>query len=118
MITKEQYQVAMERISELVKVVDNYTPTTDRNYIELMMLSDLVEEYENIHYSIKTPSLVDIIKLRMYEMKLTQKAVSELIGVSPLMVNKYLTGKSEPTLRVARNISKKLNISADVVLGV
>ncbi len=37
----------MERIDELMKVVNNNTPTTDRHYIELMMLSDLVEKYEN-----------------------------------------------------------------------
>ncbi len=118
MITKEQYKVSMERIDELVKVVDNDTPTTDRHYIELMMLSDLVEEYENVYYPINKPSLADAIKLRMYEMQLTQKAISELIGVSPSQVSEYLTGKSEPTLKVARNISKKLNISSDVVLGV
>ncbi len=118
MITREQYNTSMERIDELVKLVDNDTPKTDRNYIELMMLSDLVEEYENKHYPISTPSLVDAIKLRMYEMNLTQKGVSELIGVSPSRVSEYLTGKSEPTLKVARNISKNLNISADVVLGV
>ncbi len=51
-------------------------------------------------------------------MNLTQKKVSELIGVSPSRVSEYLTGKSEPTLQVARNIAKKLNIGADVVLGI
>lgn len=33
-------------------------------------------------------------------------------------ISDYLTGRSEPTLKVARDISKKLNINADVVLGV
>ena len=34
------------------------------------MLVDLIEEYEDIHYPIGKPSLIDIIKLRMYEMGL------------------------------------------------
>lgn len=54
----------------------------------------------------------------MYEMNLTQAKLSELIVVSPYKVSEYLTGKSEPTLKVARNISKTLNISADIVLGI
>ncbi len=118
MITKEQYEASMSRIDELLQVVDNDTPTNNKDYVELMLLTDLVEEYENVHYPIGTPSLVDVMKLRMYEMGLTQKGVSDLLGVSPSRISEYLTGKSEPTLQIARNISKKMNISADVILGV
>ncbi|MCA1759983.1 MAG: helix-turn-helix domain-containing protein, partial [Bacteroidales bacterium] len=39
-------------------------------------------------------------------------------GVSPSRVSEYLSGKSEPPLKVARAISKKLNISPGIVLGV
>lgn len=61
------YKAAMERIEELLPLVDGDTPVTDKNLIELDLLSDLVEEYEDEHYPIKSPSLVDVIKLRMYE---------------------------------------------------
>ena len=54
----------------------------------------------------------------MYEMGLNQVHLSNLIGVSPSRVSEYLSGKSEPPLKVAREISKKLNISPSVVLGV
>jgi HTH-type transcriptional regulator/antitoxin HigA len=91
---------------------------TDRNLIELNLLSGLVEEYEDEHYPIKTPSLADVIKLRMYEMGINQTKLSELLGVSPSRISDYLTGRSEPTLKVAREISRKLNIDANIVLGV
>ncbi len=107
-ITKQEYEALSIRIEELLKVVGNNTPTTDKNYIELDIISDLVADYEDAHFPISSPSLVDVIKLRMYEMNLTQKKVSELIGVSPSRVSEYLTGKSEPTLQVARNIAKNL----------
>ena len=64
------------------------------------------------------PTLIDIIKLRMYEMGLTQASLAKLIGVSPSRVCDYLSGKSEPTLQVGRVISRKLNISPAIVLGV
>lgn len=114
---QRQYKAVMERIDELLRVVDDDTPTTNKDYIELMLLSDWVAEYEDAHYPVATPSLAEVIKLRMYERSLTQSEVSELIGVSPSRVSEYLTGKSEPTLKVARNISQKLNITPDVVLG-
>ncbi|MCO5285000.1 MAG: helix-turn-helix domain-containing protein [Chitinophagaceae bacterium] len=115
---EREYKAITLRIDELLQVVDDNTPATNKDYIELMLLSDLVADYEDTHYPIATPSLADVIKLRMYEMNLTQSGVSELIGVSPSRVSEYLTGKSEPTLKVARTISKKLNITPDVVLGV
>lgn len=112
------YEAAMERIEELLPLIDDNTPVTDKNLIELDLLSELVSEYEDEHYPIKLPSLVDMIKLRMYEMGINQAKLSELLGVSPSRVSDYLTGRCEPTLKVARDISRKLNIDANIVLGV
>lgn len=112
------YEAAMERIEELLPLTDDNTPVTDKNLIELDLLSELVSEYEDERYPIKLPSLVDMIKLRMYEMGINQAKLSELLGVSPSRVSDYLTGRCEPTLKVARDISRKLNIDANIVLGV
>lgn len=112
------YRATMERIEELLPLVDDETSLNDRNLIELDLLSGLVEEYEDIHYPIKPPSLIDIIKLRMFEMGLNQTKLSETLGVSPSRVSDFLTGRCEPTLKIAREISLKLNIDANIVLGV
>ena len=117
-LNETAYRATMERIEELLPLVDDDTLLTDRNLIELDLLSGLVEEYEDVHYPIKTPTLVDIIKLRMYEMNINQVKLSELLGVSPSRISDYLTGRSEPTLKVARDLSQKLNIDANIVLGV
>jgi HTH-type transcriptional regulator/antitoxin HigA len=116
--TEKQYDAACVRIEELLKVVGNDTPVDDVNFIELDLLSDLVADYEELNFPVKEPNLTEIIKLRMYEMNINQTKLSELLGVSPSRVSEYLSGKSEPPLPVARNISKKLKISASVVLGV
>lgn len=118
-ITNEiAYKATMERIEELLPLVDDNTPMDDKNLIELELLSNLVADYDDEHYPIKAPTLLEIIKLRMYEMGLNQNNLSELLQVSPSRISEYLTGKSEPTLKVAREISRKLNIDADIVLGV
>ncbi len=99
-------------------LVKDDTPLNDPNSIELELLSNLVADYSEEHFSLGEPSLVDVLKLRMYEMGLNQKSLSQLIGVSPSRLSDYISGKCEPTLKVAREISKKLNIDASIVLGV
>lgn len=113
-----EYNVLTARIEELLPLVDDNTDEADKNLIELAIISDLVADYEEEHYPIATPTLIDVIKLRMYEMKLNQIKLSEMLGVSTSRVSEYLTGKSEPTLKVAREMSKKLNIDAHIVLGI
>jgi HTH-type transcriptional regulator / antitoxin HigA len=36
-------------------------------FVMLDRLSDLVADYEDVNCKIETPSLIDVIKLRMYE---------------------------------------------------
>lgn len=115
---KTEYNAIMKRIDVLLTMVNDDTPSTDINLIELDMLSELVEEYEDIHYPIETPKLMDVLKLRMNEMGLTQKKLSEMLNVSQSRVSEYLTGRSEPTLKIAREMSLKLNIDSSIVLGV
>ena len=114
---KSEYEAIMARVDELVEIVDDNTPPTDKNYIELDFLTDLVVAYEKEHYPIGKPALTDVLKFRMAEMNLTQKTLAKMLGISAPRVSEYLTGKSEPTLQVARKIHKNLNIDANVILG-
>ncbi|MCH5224022.1 MAG: helix-turn-helix domain-containing protein [Muribaculaceae bacterium] len=113
-----QYQGALKRVEELMDKLPDTTPEDDPEMVELILLGNLVAEYDAIHYPVGDPSLIDIIKLRMYEMGLTQTALAKLIGVSPARICDLLAGKCQPTLKMGRNISQKLNISPSIVLGV
>jgi HTH-type transcriptional regulator/antitoxin HigA len=113
-----QYNWAVKRVEELLPMVDDNTPLDDPYSIELELLSNLVADYSEKHFALGEPSLSDVIKLRMYEMGINQIELSSLLEISPSRVSEYMTGKSEPTLPVARNISRKLNISPSVVLGI
>ena len=50
--TEKQYKAACSRIEELLKVVSNDTPTDDKNFLELDLISDLVADYEEVHFPI------------------------------------------------------------------
>lgn len=113
-----QYKWAIEKVETLLPLVNDQTPLDDPNSIELELLSNLVADYSDANFAIGYPTLVETIKLRMYEMGLTKTALAQLLGISSDSTNKIITGKKEPTYNIARNISKKLDIDASIVLGV
>ncbi len=115
--TEIQYEKAVQRIEELLKVVGNDTPQYDKNFVELDLLSDLVAEYEEQNYPVSKPSLAGVIRLRMAELGISQKKLAGMLNVSPSRISEYLNGKSEPTLKVARRLRSELGIDADIILG-
>lgn len=117
-ITKEQYELALERIETLLPLVDDSTSTTDKRAIELALMSDIVIEYEKEHFPIAKPSIADIIDLSLNDKGMSKKDFAKEIGVSASRVSDYLTGRSEPTLKIARLICKVLNIPPAVMLGI
>ena len=114
----EQYEWAVARVEQLLPLVDDTTPRTDPYSIELELLSNLVADYSEEHFSIGKPTLGDVIKMRMAELGITQTKLAEILGLSDSRVSDYITGKSEPTLKVARELSIKLDIAPAVVLGI
>ena len=117
--TEKEYEAAMARIDELLPLTwADGIPDDSIENIELNLLSDLVAEYEDVHYPIGKPTLIDILKLRIYEMGLSQKAIAALLGISEPRMSEIMHGKTEPSLSLARAMSQKLGIEPSIVLGV
>ena len=114
---ERQYEAAMQRIDELLKIVEENTPEDDKNSIELVLLSNLVADYEDIHYPVSKPTLIETLKLRMFEMGLSQNKLASLLGMNPSKISEILSGKTEPTLKQGRDMALRLNISPAIILG-
>jgi HTH-type transcriptional regulator/antitoxin HigA len=115
-IKESEYKKATVRIEELLKLVNENTLKDDPKLLELTMLSDLTERYESEHYPIGTPTLKDVIKLRMFEMGIKQKDLANILGTSTSRISEYLNGKRDITIEIARELYKKLNIDSDIIL--
>lgn len=115
-ITKEQYEFALTRIEELLPLVNDDTPANDRNAIELTMMSDVVIEYENEHYPIGKPTVAQLIQISLEEKNMSQKQLAQKIGVSPSRISDYISGRAEPTLKVARMLCMTLGITPAAML--
>lgn len=117
-ITKEQYEFALARVEELLPSVDDNTPANDKKALELSVMSDLVIAYEKVHFPIEKPTVAELIELSLDEKGITQKELAGNIGVSPSRINDYVTGRSEPTLKIARLLCMVLNIPPEAMLQV
>lgn len=116
--TKEEFEAIVARVEELLpKTWGDDVPEDSPENIELRLLTEMVCEYEDEHVKIEMPTLPDLIKLRLYERNLTQRSAADLLGITPPHMSAIISGKSEPSLPLARNISRKLDIPAEVVLG-
>ena len=58
-----------------------------------------------------------LMRARMAELGITQAKLAEILGISASRISDYITGKAEPTIRVARDLVLKLEIAPAVVLG-
>ena len=116
-ITKAQYDFALQRIEELLPLVDDNTPTNDRNAVELTLMSDTVIEYEKEHFPIGKPTVAQLIELSLEGKNMSQKQLAQEIGVSPSRISDYISGRAEPTLKIARLLCQVLNITPAAMMG-
>lgn len=116
-VTKEQYEFALERVEELLPLIDDNTPSNDKNVVELTVMSDIIIAYEKEHYPIGKLTVAELIELSLEEKGMTQRQLANEIGVSPSRVNDYISGRSEPTLKIARLLCRVLNIQPAAMLG-
>ena len=116
-LERYKYEFALQRIEELLPLVDESTPAIHPDAIELSIVSDYVIAYEKKHYPVGKPTIGELIQLSLEEKGMSQKQLAEQIGVSPARVSDYVHGRAEPTLRVARLLCAALGIAPALMLG-
>lgn len=108
--TEEDYEAALARVEEIFHAKLG-TPEGD----ELDVLTDLIVIYEDKHYPIGPPSLLQAIEFYMEERGLTQDDLVPLIG-SRQKVAEVLAGKRDITMPMARALYKHMGIPAESLL--
>lgn len=115
-ISEEQYKALLERMEELLRA--NTNESAPVHLAELEVISDLIADYEEVHFPIAAPTLQEMLRERMQEKGLTQSELAKLLKISQARISELLTGKREPTLQLGRRIHDLLDIDSDIILGV
>ena len=109
--TEKDYQEALKRLEEIFDA-----PIDSQESEEADILAILVDEYEKQNYSIETPDPIEAIKIRMEELNLRQvDLIPEIGGKS--RVSEILNRKRRLTVGMIRKLTKKLNLSADILVS-
>ena len=83
-----QYNAIMKRIGELLQIVDDNTHESNPDYIELMILTDLVEAYEDMYYPIENTLSSQSLTLSPNSESLKTMTFGVLSLISYLLSNK------------------------------
>jgi len=109
--TDIEYEQALKRLEKIFDAKKG-TPESD----EADILGLLIDEYEKKHYPIEAPDPIEAIKIRMEEMQLKQADMIEVIG-GKSRVSEVLNRKRKLTVNMIRNITRRLNISPNVLIN-
>ncbi len=108
--TEADYQAALNRLD---KIFDAKIGTKESDEADILGL--LIDDYENIHYTIEAPDPIEAIKIRMKELDLKQvDLVPEIGGKSS--VSEVLNRKRKLTIDMVRKLTEKLSLSAGLLI--
>jgi HTH-type transcriptional regulator/antitoxin HigA len=108
--TNKDYESALKRMDLLFDA-----PAGTKESDEADILALVIDDYERKHFPIEAPDPIEAIKIRMEEMQLKQSdLVNEIGGKS--RVSEILNRKRKLTVDMIRNLTSRLNLSANILV--
>jgi HTH-type transcriptional regulator/antitoxin HigA len=112
---REVYELTMKEIDTLMKRgEENLSP---KELERLRTLAEAAEDYEDTNEPLPVPSsLPDMIRLKMFQLKLKQHYTAKLLGVSEAKLSLIMSGKQKPDIYFVKALHEKLNLDANQIL--
>ena len=83
----------------------------------LRILAEAAENYEHTHEPLPIPSsLPDMIRMKMFQLRLKQHYTARLLGVSEAKLSLIMSGKQKPDIYFVKALHEKLNLDANQIL--
>ena len=107
---------------DLVNRYLNADTTIEEEHLLANFLSknreSLSPEEEDVYLLLQASARdTDHFELSLEENNMTQKQLANEVGVSPSRISDYVSGRAEPTLKIARLLCRVLNITPSAMLG-
>jgi HTH-type transcriptional regulator/antitoxin HigA len=114
-LNKEVYELTMKEIDALMKKGEE--SLSPKELERLRILSEAAENYEDIHEPLPIPSsLPDMIRMKMFQLRLKQHYTAKLLGVSEAKLSLIMSGKQKPDIYFVKALYEKLNLDANQIL--
>ena len=109
------YQATIEKIDGLMKIGE--AKLKPAQAAELRLLALAAQAYEKSMYTIPAPkTLQGLIEFKMYERKLKQKELAQLLDIAESKLSQILTGKRKPDVSFLKAAHEQLEIDGNVLL--
>lgn len=106
---KEAFKTLDKLIAEMGENLDKQA--------QAKSLAESIQEYEKECVLFPMPTtLVGMIELKMYEMKLKQRDLADILGIESSRISEYLNGKRKINLEFAKKVHEKLGIDGNFIL--
>ena len=113
-----EFEEASDIIDALVDTDLIEDPIERKKALDILeAVAILACEYEKKHFPIPKPDPIEAIKERMEQLNLSQKDVAIYFG-GENRVSEVLNGKRRLSIKMIRELSVHLNISAETLLGI
>jgi len=116
-MTSTEYKKQTKRMEELLKLLTDKGKLNLKLQTELDQISDEIADYEEENFAFKVETLNEIIELIMYQRKLKQKDIAQILGTTPSRISEILNGKRGLTIELAKGLYNKLNIDPKLILS-
>jgi len=109
------YEVIMKEIDFLAKKGEENLTKVELD--RLGVLSEAAEDFEDVHHPLPVPSsLPDMIRFKMFQLKLNQQFTAKLLGVSEAKFSLIMNGKQKPDIYFVKAIHSKLSLDGNQIL--
>lgn len=108
--SESDYRNSLKRLEEIFDAAIGSLESDEADILAL-----LIDDYENKHFPIVAPDPIEAIKIRMEELSLKQTDLAEAMGGAN-RVSEILNRKRKLTLEMVRNLTGKLNLSAEILV--
>ncbi|HMS67496.1 MAG TPA: helix-turn-helix domain-containing protein [Saprospiraceae bacterium] len=116
-MTKAEYKEKYIRMEELLTLLTEKGELSMALNKELDDISQEIAIYEENNFPFEVESLIEMIELRMYQRKLKQKDLAEILGTTPSRISEILNGKRQLNFELAKGLYSKLNIDPSFIFS-
>lgn len=112
---ESDYKNAMKEILALMNKGEGNLSENETHKLRQMAIA--AEEYEDLHYPLPMPkSIPEMVELKRFQLKLTQGALAEMLGLGKPKLSQILNGKREPDVPFLKAVYQKLGIDPGFLL--
>ena len=113
--TEKDYQKALSELDILMKIGEEKITDSQSEKIESLALS--IQAYEKVYYPFPMPKTIsEMVELKRFQLKLTQAALADMLGLGKPKLSQILSGKREPDVPFLKAVYKKLDIDPGFLL--